>query len=105
MSFAEYIKRECYRMEESQRIIINRRMFQDAFVCGFPSIYRTPREAFLSSMIDSGRGTFRVSQNLETGNYTISRHKPENKRYYVDPDREHLFKKLADGTLVLKKGD
>ena len=103
MDTAQYIKKECYRMKEGERVTVERRMFQDAFTYGFPTIYWTPREAFLSSMIDSGRGTFRVSQNLETGNYTISRHKPENERYYVDPDRRHLFNKQADGTLVLKE--
>ena len=103
MDTAQYIKKECYRMKPGQRIVVDYHMFQDAFVCGFPSIYQTPREAFLSSMIDSGRGTFRVSRNPMDGHYTISRHEPEDKRYYVDPDRRHLFNELADGTLVLKK--
>jgi hypothetical protein len=97
-----YLKEECYRMKVGQRLVIDRRIFQDAFICGFPSIYETSEQAFLSSMIDSGRGTWRVHRDFEKGDYVVSRHKPSDKRYYIDPDREHLFKKLPDGSLILK---
>jgi len=96
---AEWIKNLCYdTVGEGERIAIDRRIFEEAFPCGFPSIYKTPEQAFLSTMIGSAWGIWKVETNFETGNVIISKHKGSNKRYYVDPDREHLFKKLPDGT-------
>ena len=79
--------------------MVSQFVFEEAFPCGFPSIYRNHKHAFLSSMIGSGWGCWRVRQDFESGHYVISRHKESSKRYYVDPDREHLFKKMSDGTL------
>lgn len=99
MNHREYIKKELYRLKIGEYLKLDRHMFNDAFPCGFPSIYRTHEQAFLSTMIGSGWGAWRIRQDFETGDYIITRHQEENKRYYVDPDREHLFRKLSDGTL------
>ncbi len=102
---AEDIRFNCYLMKEGQCLRIHRSDFNDAFgpMCRDFSIYHTPEQAFLSGMVGAGCGTFRVKQDLITGDVTVSRHPESNKRYYVDPDREHLFQRLADGTLERKK--
>ena len=84
--------------------MIDGRTFQDAYPCGFPSIYENHEQAFLSSMVGSAWGVWRVNRNVETGDYTISKHpyRESGKRYYVDPDRAHLFKRMPDGTLEKK---
>ena len=100
MSKADYIKNYCYNnILEGGRAVIDGRLFDEAFLCGWPTIYKTPEQAFLSSMIGSGCGMWRISRDLETRNVIISRHKVSNKRYYIDPDREYLFTKQPDGTL------
>ncbi len=76
MILGEYIREECYRMKEGEGINISRYVFNEAFPCGWPSIYRTPTEAFLSSMIGSAWGIWRVAQNPETGNNRPSSVKP-----------------------------
>lgn len=81
-------------MKIGEHIEINREMFQDAFPCGWPTIYRTHRQAFLSCHIGSSWGAWRCEENPMTGNYEISRHEPGNERVYIDPDREHLWKVL-----------
>ncbi|KKM78061.1 hypothetical protein LCGC14_1363780 [marine sediment metagenome] len=95
----EYIKAQCNRMKVGDCLRINRFEFSDAFAFGWPTIYETPIQAFLSSMMGSMWGVWRAEQDLETGDIIISRHEESKKRYYVDPDREHLFKRVEDGTL------
>jgi len=103
MDKARYIRELCYEtIGERERLTMDGRLFDEAFLCGWPTIYETPEQVFLSGMIGSGCGMWRVSRNLETGNVTISRHKASDKRYYIDPDREYLFTKQPDGTLKRK---
>jgi len=84
---------DCVRIEES--------IFREAYPCGWPSMYRTPEQAFLSSMIGSAWGVWRVRFDYESRSYIVSKYQgSETKRYYVDPDRECLFKKELDGSLV-----
>ena len=97
-----FVQRQCSQLKEGQSVAIERRIFQDAYPCGFPSIYENPEQAFLSSMMGSGCGVWRVNYNLESGNYIISKHPESDKRYYVDPDRAYLFKRMPDGTLERK---
>ncbi len=98
----EMAKAECYKMEEGQRIEFCGRAFSEAFPCGWPTIYKTHEQAFLSTMIGSAWGCWRVSKNYEKNNYVISRHPESDKRFYADPDRAHLFKSMPDGTLQNK---
>ena len=99
MTEREHIHLECYRMKVGERAILPRRLFNVAFPCGYPSIYQTSIQAFLSGMIGSGCGVWRAEQDPETGDIMVSRHEESKKRYYVDPDREHLFKRVEDGSL------
>ncbi len=95
----EYIQSICYRMKPGEHIKFNRYEFSNAFAFGWPTIYETPIQAFLSSMIGSGCGVWRVVRDQETGDIIVSRHEESEKRYYIDPDRRHLFKRVEDGTL------
>ena len=100
----DYIRSTCYSLKEGQEHRIERRYFDDAFgsMCGFPGIYETPEQAFLSGMIGSGWGAFRVRRDAETGDVVVSRHQESDRRYYADPDRMYLYKKMPDGTLELR---
>jgi hypothetical protein len=100
----EYIRRKCERMKVGQCLVFERNFFNDAFPCGWPSIYETPDQVFLSSMVGSAFGGWKVDRNYRTGDVRVSRHKESDRRYYVDPDRQHLFTKMPDGTLELKEG-
>lgn len=99
MNERAYVMQIVKKLKVGEVIIIDRRLFEDAFPCGHFSIYNNPMQAFLSSMIGSAWGGWRVNRSPESGDYTVSRHEESDKRYYVDPDREHLFKRMPDGTL------
>lgn len=86
------IRELCRNIKVGEQIEIARQCFEDEFRCGWPTIYRTPREAFLSSQIGSAWGTYRCEQNPITGNYRISRHEPGKERVYIDPDREDWYR-------------
>lgn len=94
-----YIQSLCYRLNEGERIDISGRLFEEAFVCGWPTIYNTPIEAFLSSMIGSAWGVWTCERNPIRDYYTIGRHPEGHERTYVDPDRAHLFRRGEDGFL------
>lgn len=100
-----FIKHVCKRMKVGECYTISRRIFHQAYPCGWPSIYETTEQAFLSSMVGSAWGAWRVWKNSENGDVTISKHHPSNKRYYVDPDRSHLFKRMPDGSLREKTNE
>jgi hypothetical protein len=102
MNSREYIKQRCFRMSVTERIEIARHIFEDAFPCGFFSIYKNHEQAFLSTMPGSGCGAYRVHRDPLNGNFIVSKHPESDKRYYVDPDREYLFNRLPDGTLERK---
>jgi len=51
-------------------------------------------------MIGGMYGTYRVDQDMVTRDYIISRHEPDDRIHYVDPDREYLFDRNSDGTLT-----
>ena len=53
MTGKEYIEYQCYRMKIGEYIKFDRLVFSDAFAFGWPTIYETPIQAFLSSMIGS----------------------------------------------------
>ena len=93
------LEKEFRRMKPGERIDVCPNIFQRAYPCGFPSIYQTHEQAFLSSRVGSSWGVCRVKLNFESFAYIISRHEESDKRYYVDPDREHLFRRMPDGTL------
>lgn len=99
MGERKYIQDLCYRMKVGEAINFSKRLFAIAFPCGWPSMYTNHEQAFLSSMIGSGCGVWRVKYNHVEDYITVSRHEESNKRYYIDPDREHLFKRMPDGTL------
>ena len=90
-------------MEVGQLIEVSRQVLQEAYPCGWPSMYRNAREAFLSTRIGSAWGCWTCEEAGPYGSYRIGRHKGnENKRVYVDPDREWMFDRLADGEYVPK---
>lgn len=98
----QYIMRQLDTMKTGQKILIDRYDFIDAYPCGWPSIYHTPIEAFLSSMQGSAFGCWRVEEN-KNGDFIISKHVESSKRHYIDPDREYLFDRQKDGTYEIKK--
>lgn len=80
---------------------IGRLEFERAFRCGWPSIYRTSRQRFLSFMPGSAWGEWTCELDGPADRYVIRRNKGDpTRRVYVDPDREHLFHRQGDGTLV-----
>src|SRR3990167_10004134 len=86
-------------MRVGQHISLDGHFFRRAFPCGFPSIYETHEQAFLSSRIGSAWGGWRVWYDGYKDSFIVSRHEEGDKRVYVDPDRQHLFKRMPDGTL------
>ena len=94
-----YIDGVCNEMKVGERLDVGRRLFIRAYPCGFSSIYNTHAQAFLSSKAGAAWGVWQVISNFETGDFTIHKCKESDKRYYVDPDREHLFDRMPDGTL------
>lgn len=79
------------------------REFCLAYPCGWPSIYETHEQAFLSSAIGSASGVWRVVFQMGPNPaYVISRHEEDvtGRRHYVDPDRAYLFDQQPDGTFV-----
>lgn len=93
-----YCDRLCNQLKIGQEICFSEDVFENAYPCGYPSIYNNHMEAFLSSKIGSAWGCWKVNQNLESGYYIVSRHHEGTKRVYVDPDRAHLFTEV-NGTL------
>lgn len=102
---SEYIRAQCYQMKEGERLRIECDAFNRAFPCGWPSIYETSEQAFLSGMIGSAWGTFTVTRDIVTGDVTICRNPAGDKRVYCDPDREHWFRRTPDGYLELRGKD
>jgi hypothetical protein len=99
-----FIQAEVDKMKIGQRLVIPRHVFEDAFNdVGWPSIYNTSIESFLSKQIGSAWGCIRCECDLMTGDYIISKHEESEKRYYTDPDREYLYDRQHDGTLKLKE--
>lgn len=97
-----YVDKLCNNLKIGECITISYFKFEEAFPYGYPSIYRTSVEAFLSSKIGAAWGCWKVTQDFFTRNYTISRHEESNQRVYCDPDREHLFKRNKEGFLIPK---
>ena len=97
------------RMGAGECIDFDARIFEDAFSIGpwggFPGIYRTSIQMFLSNTTGSAWG--RQTAEYISGPMPVVRiekhwhyHEPyEMKRVYVDPDREDLFKRMPDGSL------
>jgi hypothetical protein len=95
----EFIQEAVDRLQVGECITIDCHTFDRAFACGWPTIYRTSTEAFLSSQTGSAWGRIRVSRDMMTGDATISKHEEGSRRVYADPDREHLYRRDADGGL------
>ena len=100
----EVCDKTCDLLKEGQRITFSRDVFEEAYPCGWPSIYHSHIESFLSSKIGSAWGCWRVSEDSITKNCTVSRHKEGRERFYVDPDGRHLFQKDNNGYLKYKGG-
>jgi len=99
----KYVERIVLTMKPGQCVQIDRDVFESAYRCGWPSIYETPRQAFLSSQVGSGWGavTCRAPDHvLNQHYYTIGKHEEGPRRVYVDPDRESWFTKLPTGEYV-----
>ncbi len=97
--YREEIDHICDNMKVGECAAISIGNFEKAYPCGFPSIYKTHEQAFLSSKIGSSFGAWHVEYFHEQGQVRILRCKEGGKRVYVDPDREHLFKRMPDGSL------
>jgi hypothetical protein len=98
-SAREYLAEHLDRMKIDERLDIEGHIFRRAYSWGWPTIYNTPFEAFLSSRIGSAWGCWGVYHRGDKDVYVVSRHKEGKKRVYVDPDRAHLFKRMPDGSL------
>lgn len=99
----EYIEHDLAFMAEGQEIVISAELFERAYPCGWPSIYNTHREAFLSSRIGSAWGAWTCEQLFRSGDYRVGRHKEGPKLVYCDPDRDYLYDRLPSGELVPRK--
>ena len=100
----DYIDRICDGMKTGQCLDVSLSVFQKAYPCGWPSIYETHDQAFLSSKIGAMWGCWRLYRNPTRPVVTISRHESGDQAVYVDPDRAHLYRLDPDGHLVLKHG-
>ena len=98
-SLRHYVESELRTLDVGQSIVIERHIFQEAYRCGWPGMYETPEQAFLSGRVGSAWGTWRVRVLPESGDRIVSRHEAGEKRVYCDPDREWMFKRMPDGTL------
>lgn len=103
MNCRGHVEAELRGLEIGQSIVIDRHIFEEAYRCGWPSIYETPEQAFLSSRIGSAWGAWRVKVLLENGNRVVSRCEEQDKRVYCDPDRDWMFKRMPDGSLEKRK--
>ena len=101
---------ECHTMRESDKIFlqvcrmvpgqlldIDGSQFRDAYRYGYPTQYQTPEQSFLSKMMGSAWGIVRVEHVDAKDVYRISKHEASDKRHFVEPDREHLYYRDADG--------
>lgn len=68
-------------------------------------MYETSEDRFLSQMVGSGWGCWRVRYNWHNDTFTISRHEEGKKRVYVDPDRRYMFKRMKDGSYEVTHGE
>ena len=98
----KFVEFFCERMKVGEEVVVDSRHFKQAYPCGWPTIYKTPEQAFLSSKVGAAWGVWRVRRSFAPRDFVISKHEESDKRHYVDPDREDLFKKMPDGTLELK---
>ncbi|MEP6827897.1 MAG: hypothetical protein ABJA10_07465 [Aestuariivirga sp.] len=89
----------CDRMKVGQRFDLSRTDFAEANPYGWPSMYRTPEQAFLSRRIGAMYGAWKIHHWIDKPHLTIERCEIDaSKITYVDPDQEHHFIKLPDGT-------
>jgi hypothetical protein len=102
MAERDFIQMHVDRLNLGQCVTFDGLVFARAFPCGFPSIYNTSVEAFLSRQVGSAWGCIRAEQDPLTGNVTVSRHEEGQHRVYVDPDRAHLYRRDEHGHLVPK---
>jgi hypothetical protein len=100
MNARKIIDYYCNRMGVGRSINFDHHLFEEAFPCGYPTIYNNHIEAFLSSKIGSAWGCWRCEMIPETGDYIVSRHEGSDRRVYCDPDRRHLFVEDKDGYLI-----
>ncbi len=97
------IEMQMRAMKPGMYLSIDARDFVRAYPCGWPSIYETHEQSFLSKQIGSAAGVWRVQfQAGPNPAYVISRHEEDTqgRRFYVDPDRAYLFDPQPDGTWV-----
>ena len=100
MDARKEVERLCDQMTDGQDLIIAGKLFRKAYACGWPSIYNSHEEAFLSNRMGSGWGEWFCEVAPQTGDYRVRKRKGGERRTYVDPDRAHLFRKDAEGFLV-----
>ncbi|MDP1628817.1 hypothetical protein [Parvibaculum sp.] len=94
------IDRLCDTMKIGQCLDVFGSDLRDAYPFGWPTIYETVEQAFLSSKTGAAWGAWTVkSQYPDRDVYTISRNEPGDKRVYADPDQMHHFAQMPDGTL------
>lgn len=94
-----------------QELVISHLDFTETFCSGWPSMYETPEQSFLSKMVGSAWGSWTVRRNAETGDFIVRKglryEYDENyrldRRVYVEPDRDHLFEKTQDGYFILRQ--
>ena len=105
----EYIVERCHSMKVGERMRVTRHVMNDAFGIGgfegmpFADPYaNNPRERLLNRLMGSSYGAFVVEQDVLTGDYTVSRNEPGDRRVYAEADRRHILppevqKAIEDG--------
>jgi len=99
----DYIEKHLSRMEIGNECMFSGDVFRSAYPCGWPSIYDTHVQSFLSKQMGSGWGEWTCEHLADKDAYKVGKHKGGNKRVYIDPDREHLYMKQPDGTYKPRK--
>lgn len=98
MNAREFVLRHCSRLKIGEEIVLEDSVVREGFPCGWR--YHTHNEALLSCLPGAAWGAYRVTHKMEDGLVVISRHKEGKRRVSVDPDREHLYRRIPDGTYV-----
>lgn len=98
----EFFERRLRKMAEGTYLDVDGRDFRRMYPCGFPTIYDTPEQSFLSKQVGSAWGVWTCTHKFSSDVYTIGHHAETRTRVYVDPDHAHMFKRLPSGELVVK---
>lgn len=90
------------KLQVGQCIDFGGHRFREDFRCGYPSIYNTSVQSFLSKQIGAAWGSVTCVHDEYNDVYRVCKHEVnEQRRVYVDPDRECLYE-FVNGEYVFK---